>query len=119
VVRGWHLQRSGAMQAGAAGQQAEQAQQAPCWYAVLGVAPEASPEDIKRAYRQAALRLHPDKAGSGGSDSGSGGGNGGGGNSISCSSGSGRAADTSFHLVQQAWEVRLGRGRWMGRQHGG
>ena len=30
------------------------------YYADLGVARDANPEDIKRAYRRAARRLHPD-----------------------------------------------------------
>ena len=31
------------------------------YYEVLGIAREAAPEDIKRAYRQAALKYHPDR----------------------------------------------------------
>src|SRR5438132_569015 len=31
------------------------------YYEVLGVAREASPDDIKRAYRQAAMKYHPDR----------------------------------------------------------
>jgi molecular chaperone DnaJ len=31
-------------------------------YEVLGVGRDAAPEDVRRAYRRAALRLHPDKA---------------------------------------------------------
>lgn len=33
----------------------------PDHYAVLGLQPDASAEDIKQAFRQAALRLHPDR----------------------------------------------------------
>src|SRR5438105_6203731 len=31
------------------------------YYDVLGIAREASPDDIKRAYRQAAMKFHPDR----------------------------------------------------------
>ena len=64
--------------------------QPPCWYEVLGVSRDASAEDIKAAFHQVALRLHPDKA-------------------LSNSSGNGGsaaiAADDSYLSVQQAWEV--------------
>jgi len=31
------------------------------WYAVLGVAPTATQQEVRRAYKKGALRLHPDK----------------------------------------------------------
>ncbi|KAA8893825.1 DnaJ domain-containing protein, partial [Sphaerosporella brunnea] len=33
----------------------------PCHYCVLNIAPRATDAEITKAYRQAALRLHPDK----------------------------------------------------------
>ncbi|KAL4447502.1 hypothetical protein ABPG75_004721 [Micractinium tetrahymenae] len=79
--------------------------QPPCWYAVLGVAPGASAEDIRRAYRQAALRLHPDKAAAAGGAGGGGDGGPGGGGSVEDSSEPAAAGGDDFWLVQQAWEV--------------
>ncbi|KAG8463023.1 hypothetical protein KFE25_001796 [Diacronema lutheri] len=49
-------------------------------YAVLGVAPEASLDEVRRAYHASCLRLHPDKMG-------------------------GSADATDFHAVQGAWRV--------------
>lgn len=37
----------------------------PDHYATLGVAPDASVDDIKRAYRRAARHAHPDRGDSG------------------------------------------------------
>lgn len=84
-------------------QQHRPAAQPPCWYAVLGVAPVAGAEEIRRAYRQAALRLHPDKAGSGSGDVAG-----------SCRGdgvGAGATAGDEFWLVQQAWEALQDPGR--------
>ena len=41
----------------------QRGQQAPTHYATLGIDPGASQEDVRRAFRAAALRTHPDKAG--------------------------------------------------------
>ena len=54
-------------------------------YAALGVGPDASPEQLRGAYRAAVLRLHPDKA---------------------PATGGGGAAGARFQDVQLAWEVR-------------
>ncbi|HEU4976524.1 MAG TPA: J domain-containing protein [Baekduia sp.] len=37
-------------------------------HAVLGLAPDASPEEVQRAYRALAKRFHPDRAGEGGGE---------------------------------------------------
>lgn len=88
--------------------------QPPCWYAVLGVAPGASAEEVRRAYLQAALRLHPDKTAAGGGGSGSGSGGSGGITSSCLEGGAGGAAaggSDEFWLVQQAWEALQDPGR--------
>lgn len=59
-----------------------------CYYAALGVAKEASPEEIKAAYYKAVLRSHPDKEGA-------------------CVQPE-TAATASFHQIQEAWEVGAG-----------
>lgn len=51
-----------------------------CYYDILGVIKTASNEEIKAAYQQQALLLHPDKAGASSQD--------------------------GFQLLQQAWQVR-------------
>ncbi|CAN6200801.1 unnamed protein product [Urochloa humidicola] len=60
----------------------------PCHYAVLGVARDASPADIRAAYRQLALRWHPDKVQLQGDDPRE-----------------KEEADTRFQHIQQAYEV--------------
>ncbi|KAI3429276.1 hypothetical protein D9Q98_005372 [Chlorella vulgaris] len=61
------------------------------WYQVLGVASDANADEIKAAFRRAALRLHPDKACTDSS-------------SHSDGPASARAGD-EYLLVQQAWQV--------------
>ena len=76
------------------------AAQPPDWYGVLGVPPTAGADDIKQAFRQAALRLHPDKAGAAaaqGSEGAAG----------AAAAVAAAAAAAEFLLVQQAYEVRL------------
>lgn len=80
------------------------AAQPPDWYAVLGVPSTASADEIKQAFRQAALRLHPDKAGAAAASAAAGAAAG-----VASGSGSGAcvaaAAAEEYHRVQQAWEV--------------
>lgn len=59
------------------------------WYAVLGVAPTATADEIKAAFRAAALRLHPDKAAAADGSTGT----------------TAGAAGAEYLRVAQAWEV--------------
>lgn len=81
----------------------------PTWYEVLAVPPIASADAIRSAYRQAALRLHPDKAAAAGAGSGGAG-------DAPSSNGDGSEAAPSdaadaFTRVQQAWWVLQDGGR--------
>lgn len=58
----------------------------PNHYEVLGTAADASLEDVRKAYRAAVLRLHPDKAGGDGAQAAV-------------------QADAEFLRIQEAWEV--------------
>lgn len=53
----------------------------PDYYGLLGVSPEAGIDEVHRAYRDAALRLHPDR------------------------NGNRPAADERMRAVNEAWEV--------------
>ena len=78
----------------------------PDWYAVLGVPPTASSDEIRQAFRQAALRLHPDKAAAAAAAAAAGGvqeGDPGGANAGSVQAPA--AAAEEYRKVQQAWEV--------------
>ncbi|KAJ2713927.1 hypothetical protein H4R19_002002 [Coemansia spiralis] len=55
----------------------------PDHYAVLGIAPTATHEEIKRAYHALSRRIHPDRQAGAGGDSG----------------------DVAFHQIGMAWEV--------------
>lgn len=89
------------------------ATQQPDWYAVLGVPSTASADEIRQAFRQAALRLHPDKAGAAAASAAAGAAAGvasSGSGSSACVSAAVQAAAAAaeeYHRVQQAWEVRL------------
>lgn len=87
------------------------ATQQPDWYAVLGVPSTASADEIRQAFRQAALRLHPDKAGAAAASAAAGAAAGvasSGSGSSACVSAAVQAAAAAaeeYHRVQQAWEV--------------
>jgi DnaJ-class molecular chaperone len=70
------------------------------WYHVLGVAQSASSDEIRAAYRRAALRLHPDKAATAGPNNGAAGFA-----SLGDIAAIGDGAAERFLLVQQAWQV--------------
>ncbi len=77
----------------------------PDWYAVLGVPPTASSDEIRLAFRQAALRLHPDKAAAAAAAAAAGVQEDGTGGAIAGSAQAPAAAEEEYRKVQQAWEV--------------